>query len=118
RGGAGSRAGEAQQPVQLAGRVDRAGPGVRPAVDKPVRVVFLRIVKAAPLDSVRASLCQFPAEKPGRPSAVMRLKMEAVVLPPAGQLQQLVGENTGIACRSEEHTSELQSPYDLVCRLL
>src|SRR5437867_9556738 len=24
---------------------------------------------------------------------------------------------TGI-CRSEEHTSELQSPYDLVCRLL
>src|SRR5207248_8277719 len=22
------------------------------------------------------------------------------------------------ACRSEEHTSELQSPYDLVCRLL
>src|SRR5437867_4619341 len=26
-------------------------------------------------------------------------------------------ENCGIA-RSEEHTSELQSPYDLVCRLL
>src|SRR5207248_10371634 len=25
---------------------------------------------------------------------------------------------TGIAMRSEEHTSELQSPYDLVCRLL
>src|SRR5438094_7740694 len=24
----------------------------------------------------------------------------------------------GIAARSEEHTSELQSPYDLVCRLL
>src|SRR5207248_2623684 len=23
-----------------------------------------------------------------------------------------------MACRSEEHTSELQSPYDLVCRLL
>src|SRR5437867_10788788 len=25
---------------------------------------------------------------------------------------------TAIGCRSEEHTSELQSPYDLVCRLL
>src|SRR5438094_3085309 len=24
----------------------------------------------------------------------------------------------GRRCRSEEHTSELQSPYDLVCRLL
>src|SRR5207248_9602308 len=26
--------------------------------------------------------------------------------------------STTIATRSEEHTSELQSPYDLVCRLL
>src|SRR5437867_1379127 len=26
--------------------------------------------------------------------------------------------STSCACRSEEHTSELQSPYDLVCRLL
>src|SRR5207248_3554261 len=25
---------------------------------------------------------------------------------------------SGISARSEEHTSELQSPYDLVCRLL
>src|SRR5207248_9507002 len=28
------------------------------------------------------------------------------------------GRRTGNARRSEEHTSELQSPYDLVCRLL
>src|SRR5437867_7568542 len=27
-------------------------------------------------------------------------------------------ETTGVLERSEEHTSELQSPYDLVCRLL
>src|SRR5207248_6160535 len=27
-------------------------------------------------------------------------------------------EPRGVAARSEEHTSELQSPYDLVCRLL
>src|SRR5207248_10929056 len=27
-------------------------------------------------------------------------------------------EHEGICGRSEEHTSELQSPYDLVCRLL
>src|SRR5207248_6504502 len=26
--------------------------------------------------------------------------------------------NAGMTLRSEEHTSELQSPYDLVCRLL
>src|SRR5437867_7399672 len=41
----------------------------------------------------------------------------------AGPLQQLlvavafVGRRT-LPVRSEEHTSELQSPYDLVCRLL
>src|SRR5207248_11162658 len=28
------------------------------------------------------------------------------------------GRNTQVEPRSEEHTSELQSPYDLVCRLL
>src|SRR5437867_8342169 len=28
------------------------------------------------------------------------------------------GDSRRAACRSEEHTSELQSPYDLVCRLL
>src|SRR5207248_3559071 len=28
------------------------------------------------------------------------------------------GPGTAVSVRSEEHTSELQSPYDLVCRLL
>src|SRR5207248_5959875 len=35
----------------------------------------------------------------------------------AGSLRQPVGEGIQLE-RSEEHTSELQSPYDLVCRLL
>src|SRR5437867_10081051 len=42
-------------------------------------------------------------------------------LPPSGRRRD--GRSGGRACgglrpRSEEHTSELQSPYDLVCRLL
>src|SRR5207248_6794303 len=32
--------------------------------------------------------------------------------------EQASGPAGGAATRSEEHTSELQSPYDLVCRLL
>src|SRR5438094_2849886 len=32
--------------------------------------------------------------------------------------QQMHGVLSNGRCRSEEHTSELQSPYDLVCRLL
>src|SRR5207248_7589986 len=36
----------------------------------------------------------------------------------AGDIAVLSRERFGPAGRSEEHTSELQSPYDLVCRLL
>src|SRR5207248_11074185 len=46
-------------------------------------------------------------------------------LEPAGELGQhahqpdrLPGAGETIRLRSEEHTSELQSPYELVCRLL
>src|SRR5437867_9273929 len=35
-----------------------------------------------------------------------------------GRVQQPVGLPPDPRGRSEEHTSELQSPYDLVCRLL
>src|SRR5207248_11082849 len=38
-----------------------------------------------------------------------------IVLPLAGSQ---FGLNLDVISRSEEHTSELQSPYDLVCRLL
>src|SRR5207248_10090057 len=34
------------------------------------------------------------------------------------RLRLLVGGEVHVGLRSEEHTSELQSPYDLVCRLL
>src|SRR5207248_7560275 len=36
----------------------------------------------------------------------------------AGSLTQLATQVRERLSRSEEHTSELQSPYDLVCRLL
>src|SRR5207249_12158540 len=36
----------------------------------------------------------------------------------AGPLEQLGTEHLGLDTRSEEHTSELQSRFDLVCRLL
>src|SRR5438876_8130139 len=34
------------------------------------------------------------------------------------QVEQLLGDDGAICLRSEEHTSELQSPVHLVCRLL
>src|SRR5207247_4697865 len=43
---------------------------------------------------------------------------ERVRLPGGVAAVSLVGLHRGIAGRSEEHTSELQSRVDLVCRLL
>src|SRR2546426_3871737 len=33
-------------------------------------------------------------------------------------MEWVLGRDHGMSCRSEEHTSELQSPCNLVCRLL
>src|SRR5207248_8766887 len=49
----------------------------------------------------------------GAPRAQGADVTEALTLHPLGVLIAIV-----FALRSEEHTSELQSPYDLVCRLL
>src|SRR2546426_7797127 len=38
--------------------------------------------------------------------------------PPASTLCRIAGGPADVASRSEEHTSELQSPCNLVCRLL
>src|SRR5207248_7809787 len=48
-------------------------------------------------------------------------KLDLSALYARGSISDLAGANAahpGAANRSEEHTSELQSPYDLVCRLL
>src|SRR5207248_11376152 len=36
----------------------------------------------------------------------------------SGRVEKIVRQDDRLLLRSEEHTSELQSPYDLVCRLL
>src|SRR5207248_10588505 len=53
---------------------------------------------------------RFPSAAPLGPALV-------VAAAPAGRPGRS-RRPTGAATRSEEHTSELQSPYDLVCRLL
>src|SRR5207248_5877071 len=50
-----------------------------------------------------------------------RTPLDWAVLDGWASLAEILGvrvEATGAGSRSEEHTSELQSPYDLVCRLL
>src|SRR5438094_7631124 len=49
--------------------------------------------------------------------AIVNSLVNDVVMPPIGVLLRGV-DFSNLFLRSEEHTSELQSPYDLVCRLL
>src|SRR5438094_10142111 len=53
---------------------------------------------------------------PTRRSSDLRLLFGMLCMTQAIVAQQ--PETKGKSYRSEEHTSELQSPYDLVCRLL
>src|SRR5437867_7590671 len=49
---------------------------------------------------------------------VLREQLERRDVPARDPAQDLVARRPHLLVRSEEHTSELQSPYDLVCRLL
>src|SRR5207248_7399219 len=48
----------------------------------------------------------------------IKFKGDKVRVDAAPQVSMITDAKTGDTVRSEEHTSELQSPYDLVCRLL
>src|SRR5437867_9755719 len=67
-------------------------------------------LKSAPSVLVGARAIRLCAVRSMDPSAMRVVTQGAWVVP------RLVGIETSV--RSEEHTSELQSPYDLVCRLL
>src|SRR5207248_5370564 len=53
-----------------------------------------------------------------RPCLVSRAKTALSPVAATSRRTPLVAPNRPTTRRSEEHTSELQSPYDLVCRLL
>src|SRR2546426_4403384 len=91
----------------------------RPTVALPVAQ------KLAPKFAASASAC-LPIESPRRMSAasaavlivVSDVWMIAAVLTPRTLIQVSAATEATAKMRSEEHTSELQSPCNLVCRLL
>src|SRR3712207_7719138 len=64
-----------------------------------------------------------PQQEKRRPESRRRPSIVVVLAPPyaadcAGRIAHSRSSSSSIACRSEEHTSELQSRQYLVCRLL
>src|SRR5438094_5495248 len=73
-------------------------------------------------EDIRAALCQIKDPDLGRDIVTLGFVKDLQI---DGENVSFVIELTTPACpdpgpgpRSEEHTSELQSPYDIVCRLL
>src|SRR5256885_9621333 len=60
----------------------------------------------------------FPYTTLFRSPEVPRSEPEVELLPPETKIQLKENKSSACSFRSEEHTSELQSPCNLVCRLL
>src|SRR5207248_7128122 len=78
---------------------------ISPARSPSIRFIFAPHSKAAPYDRVcfKRAVVKLLAARALKPGDIFRV---------FGPLQKFL-----VVLRSEEHTSELQSPYDLVCRL-
>src|SRR5205807_6654876 len=77
--------------------------------DSPVHQLGLAGLAVEILDR-RLAACRFQAHAPPPPS-----RTAAIARPQPGRYRTTMAE---AMIRSEEHTSELQSPCNLVCRLL
>src|SRR5207248_9113647 len=82
----------------------------------PPQIYTLSLHDALPISARRTSTSSAPRSRPSSPRAARRPNEPCLF--GGGH-----GPRSRVAClarhrRSEEHTSELQSPYDLVCRLL
>src|SRR5256885_6915168 len=78
-----------------------------------------RCIRAA--GAVRAATAgggRWLGQRPGVFGPVCRKPREAMHRLGTQACAQTLDESTGLLARSEEHTSELQSPCNLVCRLL
>src|SRR5438105_11112216 len=80
----------------------------------PFSVVFFSLVRRPPRSTLFPYTTLFRSRMPARYGLLDRLPRCERVLAPLQRRREL----RVVAKRSEEHTSELQSRVDLVCRLL
>src|SRR5690606_41580393 len=83
----------------------------------PTEIYPLSLHDALPISFLHPFLGRGrPARHPGlRPALLLELRLRRAPALPAPQPRRA---RSSIICRSEEHTSELQSRENLVCRLL
>src|SRR5207248_9825866 len=85
-----------------------------PSPTSPLPLLFFFLLIRRPPRSTLFPYTTLFRSLPSGPTAFPVAQTSSSVLPGTAITQSA----TASATRSEEHTSELQSPYDLVCRLL
>src|SRR2546426_2132122 len=79
---------------------------------------FFLMIRRPPRSTLFPYTTLFRSQKRGTQAAGIRLSVRALLLEHMGAGVADEDECDGDSDRSEEHTSELQSPCNLVCRLL
>src|SRR5438309_3527265 len=80
------------------------------------RILFLILMVPAAYGQTRVP--EQPSNPSGPPAATARAIIDQYCIPCHNQRLKTAGLMQGMQYRSEEHTSELQSQFHLVCRLL
>src|SRR2546426_1412366 len=84
----------------------------------PISADAARVPGGAALAVDRAAFAQGVHDRVTRHPHITVVRQEATELPSPGIVATGPLTSDALAARSEEHTSELQSPCNLVCRLL
>src|SRR5207249_10450074 len=95
---------------------DTAPTGIYPLSLHDALPIWSTSSPAARRVKVTASTCRASASSSRTRQAILRVRTR--VLPDPAGARIASGKCVSVTARSEEHTSELQSRFDLVCRLL
>src|SRR5207248_8266434 len=100
--------------IEVNPRVSRSSALASKATGYPIARVAAKVAVGRRLEEIRNEITgrTFAAFEPALDYCVVKIPRWPFDKFPAGD------RRLGTQMRSEEHTSELQSPYDLVCRLL
>src|SRR5207248_9691283 len=90
----------------------------RYAPERPACSFFLFTLRQPPTPTLFPYTTLFRSEALGHRHAAGMASLDLADRLVRSPQRTLLGEDGLALLRSEEHTSELQSPYDLVCRLL
>src|SRR5438477_5167867 len=92
---------------------------MRPPPPRPTLFPYTTLFRSTcPSVAIREGTATYAVGLPGKPAAANDLRFQGTIVSYARDCSRIAGQVSARIGRSEEHTSELQSHVNLVCRLL